>query len=360
MNQDEKPLDREDREAEGIRRAKQESALLYIGSLALANASLGFLFSQVTSLVQETLGAGDCELWKCESGEVLLVATSGSQNAVGELRAGSTSQEQYTVATNEPVAAPDLAGETRFPPSPRRLEDGIVSSLSVPIAGGEMGPWGVVAVHTRAHRLFPASDVNFLRAVAVLLSQIIERRHVEVELRVRASQQSAIAALGRIAASGSAQSMLERACELAMEGLSVEYASFLRLSLNGRTLERVAGPRPVHDMAIDVSSSHSGLALTTGGAVRVDDFLRDPLFASSPHYVPYAIRSGIAVPVIAGGHTFGVLAAETRVEKRFTAGDTEFMESLATLLGEALERERSRRALIESERRYRSVVEGAS
>ncbi|MBK5260613.1 MAG: GAF domain-containing protein [Thermoanaerobaculia bacterium] len=361
MNQDDNPLDRESaRKTDGLRHAKQESALVQIGSLALANASLGFLFSQVTSLVGEMLGADDCELWKCESDDALLVATSGNQDAVGELRAGQTSQEQYTVATGQPVAVTDLASETRFRPSRHRLDDGIASSLSIPIAGGEMGPWGVVAVHSRARRAFPTSDVNFLRAVAVMLSQIIERRHVEVELRVRASQQSAIAALGRIAASGSAQTMLDRACELAMDGLSVEYASFLRLSPNGQTLERVAGPRPVHDMAIDVSSSHAGLALTTGEAVRVDDFLRDPLFVSSPHYVPYSIRSGIALPVIAGGHTFGVLAAETRVEKRFTAGDSEFMESLATLLGEALERERSRRALIESERRYRSVVEGAS
>jgi two-component system, cell cycle sensor histidine kinase and response regulator CckA len=347
-------------EIEARRHAAQQAALAQIGSIALANASLGFVFEQTAEIVRDMMQADRCEIHKVEGDDLILVSGAGFSLPPYETRPDQQpSHTQYALSLLEPVVVDDMRNDPRFAPTEDLVAAGILSAVIVAIDGGEAGAWGTISTLSKKTGAFTQQVVPFLRSVALTLGQIIHRRHIEVELRVRAAQQSAIADLGRLAASDSGPALLQHACELAMEGLSVEYSSFLVPTEDGLALHRVAGHR-WSNMPELIADSGGGLAFTSGKAVVVNDIFEDPRFAHLPYYAPFGIRAGIAVPVQTPDKKFGVLTGCTRLRKRFTQADVHFMESLASLVVEALAREASRTELIESERRYRSVVEGAS
>ena len=347
-------------EMEARRQAAQQAALAQIGSIALANASLAFVFEQTAEIVRDMMRADRCEIHKAEGDDLILVSGAGFALPAYEVRNDHQREAiKEAFSSLEPVLVEDMESDPRFGRPADLAAAGIVSAAALVVDGGEGGPWGSLSVYSRQRAAFSQQDFPFLRSVALTLGQIIDRRHIEVELRVRAAQQSAIADLGRLAASDTGPNLLQHACELAMEGLSVEYSSFLVPTADGLSLQRVAGHRWSNSTEL-IADSCGGLALTTGEAVVVDDIFSDPRFSGLPYYVPFGIRAGIVVPVQTTDRKYGVLTACTRLRKHFTEADVHFMESLASLLVESLAREASRRELIESERRYRSVVEGAS
>ena len=344
--------------------AERQAALAQLGHVALSNASLDFIFMQSAQTVCSVLGTDFCGILKRGETQLLLVGGTGwPEGWVGNVRleGGPLSLSGYTVLQRDPVIVTDLLQETRFRPSLFMLEAGVRSALSVVIDAGDALPWGVIGAHSRKPNEFTPDDIDFLRAIAATLGQAIERRRVEVELRVRAVQQSAIAELGqRLLTSDVDQGALERACELVMDGLGVEFSVFFD-AVARQDLEYRAGQHWVrdHDVRVASGESHAGLALRLAQPVVVEDYEIDRRFDRAT-YLSYGIRSGIAVPVMTPAGNFGVLTAETRTVKRFTAGDVHFMQSMAAVLATGFARERANRELVESEQRFRSVVEGAS
>ncbi|HEX9163986.1 MAG TPA: PAS domain S-box protein [Thermoanaerobaculia bacterium] len=353
-------------EAEIRAAAKTKSALATLGQVALSNATLGFLFAQVGEIVRDILESDYCDVYKqLDAGQLLLVGGAGrSEGAVGSAQAdgGRKSQAGYTMQVGDPVIVSDLRNETRFTPSELMLQEGIMSGLTVIIDAGGAKPWGVLGAHSRRRQEFSESDVDFLRALATILGQAIERRRAEVELRVRAAQQSAIAEIGqRVLTSGAGRETLTRACELLMAALGVEFAQYLQCDDSCDSLHFYAGhcwivppdPIPLH-------ASQGGLAVTTEQPVIVLDYQKETRFDVEPFFTSHGIRSGLAVPVIGPNRKYGAFTVQTRVAKRFEAADVHFMQSMAALLADAFARETADRELIESEQRFRSVVEGAS
>lgn len=352
-------------ESEIALRARQQAALAQVGQLALSTATIGFMFGQAAQIVREILEADYCDIYKRVDSHLLLVGgAGGAEGAIGseEAPVGQRSQAGYAIQAGEPLVVGDLRNETRFTPSPRMLADGVVSSLSVAIESSDDQPWGVIGAHSRRGHQFTPGDVDFLRALANTLGQAIERRRAEVELRVRALQQSAIAELGqRVLTSDVDQSTLERACELVMSGLGVEFASYLESDDNGKSLRFRAGQfwlKPPDPIPMD--TSQSGYAMKIGASVTVADYEQETRFDPNQLFVSHGIRSGLAVPVIGPSRKFGVISAQTRAPKKFGPADVHFMESLAAVFADSLTREVAKRDLIESEARFRSVVEGAS
>lgn len=348
------------------RRERQHAALAQIGQIALSTASLQFMFAQAAEMVRTILEVDFCDIQKrSDDGRLLIVGGAGWPEGVigsSEASGGGTSQAGYTIEIDEPVVVKNLAAETRFRPSPFMLSQGVVSGLTVVIDSGEDVPWGVIGARTREPRDFKASDIDFLRTLASTLGQAIERRRAEVELRVRATQQSAIAELsGRVLTADVDQRILERACELIMSGLSVEFATYLETDDNGETLHLRAGhvwlenpPDP-----IPMDASQAAYSIRNGESVTIADYTTETRFKTDL-FVPFGVRTGIAVPVVGPTRKFGVLTAQTRSAKQFSAADVHFMEALAAVFADAMTRELAKHALVESEARFRSVVEGAS
>ena len=345
--------------------AERQAALAQVGHVALSSATLVFIFTHSAQIVRKVLGMEFCSIYKAGARKLLLVGGAGWPDGIvgsAEVECGPNSLAGYTIEQREPVVVEDVRLEKRFIPARFLVEKGAVSALAVAIDAGEDEPWGVLAAYSRTPRQFTTNDVEFLRAMATTLGQAIERRRVEVELRVRAVQQSAIAELGqRVLTRDVDQTVLERVCELVMDSLGVEFSLFLEADDSGASLAFRAGHRwrPDSTAAIASQESHAGAALRSEQLIVVEDYESDHRFNSS-FYVPFAIRCGLAVPVTAPSGKFGVLTANTRSMKRFTPADVHFMQSLAAVLAHGLARERANRELVESEQRFRSVVEGAS
>ncbi|MGZ8829179.1 MAG: PAS domain S-box protein, partial [Thermoanaerobaculia bacterium] len=352
-------------EAEIRRRGTQQSTLAQISQVALSNASLGFLFVQAANAVRDVLDTDFCGIIKAGDERLLLVGGSGWNGGFLEGSAvedGLRSQASYTLDVREPVIVNDLARETRFAPSELMLRLGIASGVSLIIDDGGDRPWGVIGTYSRRQRNFAESDVAFLRALAATLGQAIERRHADVELRVRAVQQSGIAKLGQLVLTADVDvTTFERAAELVMDGLAVEFSQFLESDDDGQTLRFKAGHpwlKEIPEM-IPMDASQAGYAMRTGRPVVISDYASEKRFGTEL-FVSEGIRAGIAVPVVGPARRFGVLTAQTRSIKKFSDADVHFMESLAAVLADAMTHELSKRDLTESEARFRSVVEGAS
>jgi len=76
----------------------------------------------------------------------------------------------------------DLRTETRFNGPPLLFEHGVVSGMSMIIAGKER-PFGVLGAHTTRRRSFTKDDVHFLQSIANVLAQAIERKQAEEALK---------------------------------------------------------------------------------------------------------------------------------------------------------------------------------
>jgi two-component sensor histidine kinase len=82
------------------------------------------------------------------------------------------------------VVVDDLDTEKRFA-SPKLLRDhGVVSGLSVIIAGEDERAYGVISVHSRHHRRFQPTEIDFMQAVANIIALTIQRSHATERQRL--------------------------------------------------------------------------------------------------------------------------------------------------------------------------------
>ncbi len=164
-------------------REKQQAAVAELGKMALGGASLQDLFSEACRTATNVLGFEYSKILDLQEGgkRFLLRAGVGWEKeliGVGHVDAGRDSQAGYTLEAHGPVIVDDLSEEKRFHGPPLLVDHGVVSGMSV-IIGSEDSPWGVMGVHSTAHRNITVDDVNFLQSLANVLSTAIERRNAE-------------------------------------------------------------------------------------------------------------------------------------------------------------------------------------
>jgi len=160
--------------------ARQHDALARLGQIALREHDLSTLVEEVVVTVASTLEVQLCGVLKLREDEELLDISALAGDWDGPrsgLPAGTDSQAGYTILAREPVIAEDLRCETRFDPA-RLLGAGIRSGMAALIEGHER-PFGVLSAHATQPRRFDTDDVNFLVAVANVLSAAVERQRKE-------------------------------------------------------------------------------------------------------------------------------------------------------------------------------------
>ncbi len=162
-------------------------AVAQIRQRALSGIELSALMEEVAALTAQTLGVEFCKILELlpDGKALLLRAGIGWKNGfvgVATVNAGAESQAGYTLLSNAPVIVEDLQAETRFSGPPVLRDHGVASGLSVIIPGTDR-PFGVLGAHTVKRRAFKPDDVHFLEAVANVLSEAIERKKAEEEIR---------------------------------------------------------------------------------------------------------------------------------------------------------------------------------
>jgi two-component system cell cycle sensor histidine kinase/response regulator CckA len=346
-------------EQELRRRAILQSAVANLGHVALSGASVDFLLEQAAVSLRDVLDVDLSEIMqKNEGGFVLRAGAGWHESEIGIQKPGMSSQAAYTIAAAQPVIVEDIAAEERFVPSALLVKKEMVSGLTVAISSGDGTPWGVLGVHARRRRAFTAYEIDFLRSVATVLGQAVDRAASDAEVRTRSRQQSAIASLGRLLLTSLDDNMLDHACELLRVGVDADFA-FLNELIGGATLRHRAGrfwyeglPREIPVRA----SVQAGLTILSGEPVVVDDYRTEERFETYDFTVPHGILSGVIVPIAGAAQTFGILSVQSRTARKFRAEDVDFVQAIANMLAEAMERETSRAAVLESVARARRAM----
>jgi light-regulated signal transduction histidine kinase (bacteriophytochrome) len=88
------------------------------------------------------------------------------------------SQAGYTLLWDHPVVVEDLRQETRFSGPPLLCDHGVISGMSVVIRDQD-GIYGILGAHTTQKQDFSEDEVNFLQAIANILSIAIARHQTE-------------------------------------------------------------------------------------------------------------------------------------------------------------------------------------
>ncbi|MDI1434408.1 PAS domain S-box protein [Polyangium sorediatum] len=169
-------------------RARQQAAVAALGHMALVEKDVQRIMNRAVELVAETLEIELCKVLELIPGGQRLLLRAGvgwATGLVGHATVGADDQSQagYTLRSNVPVIVEDLRTEPRFHGPPLLHDHGVVSGMSVTIAGEQDQPYGVLGAHTRRKRLFTRDDITFLESIAILLAASLRQRQVERALR---------------------------------------------------------------------------------------------------------------------------------------------------------------------------------
>jgi DNA-binding NarL/FixJ family response regulator/GAF domain-containing protein len=189
------------------RQARQQGMVAELGDRRARIHDAIALMDEAVAMVSRTL---DVELVavaeRMAVGDRLLLRSGAGwkPGRVGRVQSagGTASLDGYVLETGEPLVCEDVARETRCRPSPVVVDHEVVSAAVVPISG-HRAPFGALGVFSRRPRQFGEGEVNFLRAIANVLSSAFERAQMEQQIRdVRGTERRRSARAPRRDASG--------------------------------------------------------------------------------------------------------------------------------------------------------------
>ena len=178
--------ERERAEKTLLTRSLQQTVVSALGQFALVSNDFTALLNQAVILVSQTLEVEYCSLEELQADgqNLVLRAGVGWQNGIvgtWQTEISAESQAAFTLAAGEPVVFEALRGETRFLPGPLLLRHGVVSGMTVAVAG-QGKAFGVLGAHTTHQRKFTADEMHFLLAVATVLAMAAARKRTEAQL----------------------------------------------------------------------------------------------------------------------------------------------------------------------------------
>lgn len=189
-----------------------------------------------------------------------------------------------------------------------------------------------------------------------VIVDISERRKAEAVVANRARQQAAVAALGqRTLRRTDLQAILNDGVETVCKILDVEFCKLLELRPDGQTalLRAGSGWRAGlvgHAIYNAGSGTPASVTLASDAPVIVTDLHADGSFRDDGLLFDHDVTSGMSC-VIADTRqmAYGVLGAYTHSHRKFTLDDANFLQSIANVLGGALQRHYAQAALRENE-----------
>lgn len=192
---------------------------------------------------------------------------------------------------------------------------------------------------------------------------ITERKRADEVSRIRARQQEAGARLAQTALHSGLPKLFEEATLLLADTLDVELCKVLELLPDRTGVRLVAGvgwnPGLVGQAVVPVGrDSQAGYTLLSDRPVIVEDLRTEQRFNGPALLTEHGVVSGMSVVISDAHGPWGVLGAHSRCYRRFASHDVHFFQTIAGILGGAIERnateEEIRRLNIELEHRVRS------
>jgi len=181
------------------------------------------------------------------------------------------------------------------------------------------------------------------------------------ELDRRSRQQADVARLGVLALSGIPISdLFGEALRSIRAHLGVAFAGVIRMSGDASHLVAADGFLPHTDSQPIGPDSLSALLRATNGPIVIPDLSRETRFRSSLLLENTGAKSGIAVPLRAGGGTIGGLAAGHVETREYPVEEADFLQSVANVLSAAVLRSEQDEELRRNQNRWRTLVETAN
>jgi PAS domain S-box-containing protein len=190
-------------------------------------------------------------------------------------------------------------------------------------------------------------DAGKVVALFGVARDITLRKRAQDELTARVRHQAAIARLGQHALSGAEpETLMDEATALVAETLGVEYSKVLELLPDGKALLLRSGVGWKEGMVGKAvvgagSDSQAGYTLLASEPVIVENLHEESRFKGPELLLDHDVVSGISVVIHGRDRPFGVLGAHTVQRRAFTQDDVHFMQAIANILAEAIERRRS-------------------
>jgi len=187
----------------------------------------------------------------------------------------------------------------------------------------------------------------------------------ELELQIRMSQQSAIAELGHRALAGAdLEELLDDAVRMVAAAWNAKFVSIEELDGNGGKLRLIAGTgwNKSHLGKFETRISRKSILsriLTSGNTETVR---RSAAEASRNKGLAGAkkLRQSVVTAISGREMPYGILAVHGGTELKHSPDDINFLESMAYVLGVAVERTLSEEAIRESEYRFELAVKGSN
>jgi diguanylate cyclase (GGDEF)-like protein len=211
---------------------------------------------------------------------------------------------------------------------------------------------------------FPLAGFGFFSGICVALlaawearNQLEQRARLaetagalfrsERSSRLQADQQREVARFGQLALEGvGIDALSDEACRIITRVLEIDFGGVLKLLPGGEELLIVAGvglPEEILGQGRIPAGyqSQSGYALATGMPTVVNDWAKETRFQQSPLQAAQGMRSAAIVLIKGKGEPYGVIGAGSRSQHEYTQEDVNFLQAIANVLANAIERRRT-------------------
>ncbi len=368
-----------------VERSKQLAALNAIASSVSQSLDFQQTLESAVHQVPRLMGfeAGLVLLIDKGSGKLTLSARHGLSGDVADLAEMLTPNDHFigpVVQTGEPLMGEVPREESdRFSAYLRR--GGFWFFVAIPLrAKGRT--LGIMVLVSHGPRHVDPESSQFLLSVGDVIGVAIENATLYRDVaglleetqrqanRLKESerQSRAIAELGRRALAGvNLSSLMQDSVSLAAKTLGVAFCALWENLLDRQSLLLRAGTgwpsELVGQMTMPLSmDTQTGYTLQVNRSVIVGDLRQDPRFNQSLLCRRYGMVSGMSVVIPGQNGPFGVLGAHTSQRRIFTNDEVHFLQGIANVLAEAIERKRTEEALAaETERltvTLRNIADG--
>ena len=229
----------------------------------------------------------------------------------------------------------------RFPEDKVLEELRIRCYLGAPLTSVEGEPLGILAILDDRERPRWLNEQDVLRVFAARASQEVERLRGEKLLRKRVEEQGIVAQLGRRALrSGDLESLLEEAAEMARRSLEATCSEVLELcDVPGQARVRASSgwcADTTGNLVELDADSLAALTLTSDEQIVCNDLATERRFRCD-RCTSEGIERVLSVPIPGAERVLGCLTVSSRGPRHFTVADAFFLQSIANVLGEAIE-----------------------
>lgn len=188
-----------------------------------------------------------------------------------------------------------------------------------------------------------------------------ESASADTDWRAHLRQARGLSRIGLMAITSDVQSLIEEGVATVAEVLDVEYAKVLELLPGGTEMFLRAG---VGWSAAEVGlsrvgtelGSQAGYTLLSAEPVVVEDLRRETRFHGPQLLLDHGVVSGMSVVIHGDQSPFGVLGAHTAQQRRFAEYEVDFLQAVANVLAQAIERDAGRQRESEAAERLRIIV----